>query len=222
VAKRTVRGRFITFEGGEGAGKSTQIRLLAARLDAMGIPSIQTREPGGSPGAEAIREVILENRYPLDPLAEILLFSAARADHVRHTIRPELARGRWVLCDRFVDSTRAYQGAGRTVEPATIRRLEAIAIGSTRPDLTLVLDVEPAIGLARAARRRGQNGAATDRFEHEALEFHARVRAEFLAIAAASPQRHAVIPAGGDPEQTAALIWAEAVRRIPAAAKGAR
>ncbi len=222
MAKRAVRGRFITFEGGEGAGKSTQIRLLAARLDAVGIPSVQTREPGGSPGAEAIREVILANRYPLDPLAEILLFSAARADHVRHTIRPALARGEWVLCDRFVDSTRAYQGAGRTVEPAVIKRLEAIAIGPTRPDLTLVLDVEPATGLARAAHRRGASGAATDRFEQEALEFHARVRAEFLAIALASPKRHAVIPAGGNREQTAALIWAQVVRQIPASRERAR
>ena len=146
-------GRFISFEGGEGAGKSTQARLLRDALDARGISCVPTREPGGSPGAEDIRKLLVQgdiNRW--EPVAETLLLFAARADHISRTIRPALAAGKWVICDRFTDSTYAYQGVGRNVERETIRRIETIAIDDFRPDLTLVLDISPEIGLLRAIR----------------------------------------------------------------------
>jgi dTMP kinase len=188
------RGRFITFEGGEGSGKSTQGRMLAARLEAAGIACRLTREPGGSAGAEAVRRLLLEERQPFHPLAESLLFAAARADHVKTLIEPALAAGDWVICDRFIDSTRAYQGAGRTVDKAVIEQLETLAIGTCRPDLTVILDLDPRIGLARAGARRGEAGPA-DRFEGEALAFHQRIRAAFRAIAAAEPARCLLIDA---------------------------
>jgi dTMP kinase len=191
------RGRFITFEGGEGSGKSTQGRLLAERLTAAGITCRLTREPGGSAGAEAVRRLLLEERQPFHPLAESLLFAAARADHVKTLIEPALAAGEWVICDRFIDSTRAYQGAGRTVETAVIDQLETLAIGTCRPDLTVILDLDPRLGLARADARRGTSGAA-DRFEGETLAFHERIRAAFRAIAATEPARCLLLDATAD------------------------
>jgi dTMP kinase len=191
------RGRFITFEGGEGSGKSTQGRLLAERLAAAGITCRLTREPGGSPGAEAVRHLLLEERQPFHPLAESLLFAAARADHVKALIEPTLTAGEWVICDRFIDSTRAYQGAGRTVEASVIEQLEALAVGACRPDLTVILDLDPRLGLARADARRGTSGAA-DRFEGETLAFHKRIRAAFRTIAAAEPERCLLIDATED------------------------
>lgn len=192
---------FITLEGGEGAGKSTQIRRLAAHLSAQGRRVVTTREPGGSPGAEAIRSVLLDTAMALDATTEALLFAAARRDHVRATILPALKAGEAVLCDRFIDSTRAYQGAGGDLSRAVIRRLETMAIGRTRPDLTIILDLDPAIGMARAATRRGAALATSDRFERRDAAFHARVRAEFLAIAAAEPQRCVVVDANRPPDQ---------------------
>ena len=159
-----MRGRLITFEGGEGTGKSTHSALLADRLKALGIEVVLTREPGGSPGAEAIRHVLISGAArPLGAETEALLFAAARDDHVRNTIEPALARGAWVVCDRFIDSTRVYQGILGRVDPKFIRALERVTVGDLTPDLTFIMDVPAEIGLARAHKRRGE--AAPDRFE---------------------------------------------------------
>nr|USU31866.1 dTMP kinase [Methylobacterium sp. OTU13CASTA1] len=208
-------GAFITFEGGEGAGKSTQVRRLAEHLRARtGRPVVVTREPGGSPKAEAIRAALLAGiAKPHGPFAEALLFSAARIDHLDTLIRPALARGETVLCDRFADSTRAYQGAAGGLDPALVLGLERVVVGPTRPDLTLILDLDPALGLARAAKR---SDAAPDRFEAEALEFHARLRAAFRAIAEAEPERCAIVDAGADPEAVEAAIRTAVAARLPA------
>jgi dTMP kinase len=208
-----MRGRFITFEGGEGAGKSTQLRRLAQRLRTPAREVIATREPGGSPGAEAIRYVLLSGAAkPLGADAEAILFAAARSDHVSAVIEPALRAGKWVLCDRFADSTRAYQGVLGNVDIRIINALERIAVGDTRPDLTLILDVPPELGLARAAVRRGHDEA--DRFEAESLAFHARLRDAFRAIAAREPDRCVVVDAAGDPEQIASVVWSILVERF--------
>src|ERR671929_405808 len=165
------RGKFISFEGGEGSGKSTQIRKLAERLDAARLRAIVTREPGGSPGAEVIRHVVLSGMGKLlGPDAETLLFAAARDDHVRTVIQPALSQGTWVLCDRFSDSTRAYQGRLGNVSPGVLNAMQRVTIGDLKPDLTIILDVPVEIGLKRAAARRGT--AAPDRFESEDVKFH--------------------------------------------------
>lgn len=207
------RGLFITFEGGEGAGKSTQIRLLAERLRGLGREVVVTREPGGSDGAERIREVLLAPSARFDPVAQTLLFAAARRDHVETLIRPALKRGAIVLCDRFADSTRAYQGAGGDVPRALIDRLERIAVGRCRPHLTLILDLDPRLGMQRALLRRGTPAASGDAFERQALAFHRKVRAEFLAIAKAEPMRCVVIPAGGDVETIGKAVWKAVEKR---------
>src|SRR5579871_6003325 len=165
------RGRFITFEGGEGSGKSTQIKRLSERLEAEHLHTIVTREPGGSPGAEIIRHLVLSGMGKLlGAEAETLLFAAARDDHVRTVILPALSQGTWVLCDRFSDSTRAYQGKLGKVAPAVLNAMERVTIGDLKPDLTIILDVPVEVGLKRAAARRGQN--APDRFESESVKFH--------------------------------------------------
>jgi dTMP kinase len=159
-----MRGRFITFEGGEGTGKSTHSALLAARLQSLGIRVLLTREPGGSPGAEVIRHVLLSGvAKPLGVEAEALLFAAARGDHVGSTIEPALARGTWVICDRFIDSTRVYQGALGRLDPKFIRALERVTVGDLRPDLTFILDVPADVGLARASKRRGEDAVIGSR-----------------------------------------------------------
>lgn len=201
-------GLFITLEGGEGAGKSTQIRRLAARLEALGRSVVLTREPGGSPYAERIREAILAGKgKPYGPLAEALMFSAARLDHLTQTIRPALARGDIVLCDRFADSTRAYQGAQGAVDDAELAALERVVVGETRPDLTLILDLPAETGLARADARRGGPGQKADRFESENLNFHKRLRKAFIAIAEAEPGRCRIIRADRDAEEIEFAIW---------------
>jgi dTMP kinase len=211
------KGRFITLEGGEGAGKSTQAQLLAQKLQPLGISFIVTREPGGSPGAEALRDVILSGRAaPFGSAGEAILFSAARIDHVDHTIAPALAKGAWVISDRFADSTRAYQGAAGKVDSALIASLERVAVGDVRPDLTLILDLPPEKGLARAAGRRG-TAADADRFERENLAFHETLREAFLAIARAEPTRCAVIDADRAPEEVAQAIWACVRERLASA-----
>jgi dTMP kinase len=211
------KGRFITLEGGEGVGKSTQARLLARRLEPLGVPVVVTREPGGSPGAEALREVILSGAAaPFGPGGEAILFSAARIDHIDHTIAPALARGAWVICDRFADSTRAYQGAAGKLDPALIASLERVTIGDLRPDLTLVLDLAAEKGLARAAARRGKTAKA-DRFEREGAAFHETLRQAFLEIARAEPARCAVIDADRPPEEVAQAIWACVRERLASA-----
>jgi len=199
-------GRFITFEGGEGTGKSTQAGLLAEKLKALCIGVQLTREPGGSVGAEIMRHVLLSGAAkPLGPDAEALLFAAARIDHLDMLIRPTLKRGGWVICDRFADSTRVYQGVLGNVDPKTIRALERIVVGETKPDLTFVLDVPAEEGLRRASARRG-TGAA-DRFEAETLEFHQKLRQAFLGLADQEPDRCIVIDATRPREQVADEIW---------------
>ena len=215
----TGRGKFITLEGGEGAGKSTQARLLAEHLRSLGHDCVITREPGGSPVAEALREVILSGvAAPLGPSAETVLFAAARIDHVAQTILPALARGAYVVCDRFTDSTRVYQGALGKVDPALISTLEEIAAGQCRPDLTLILDLPAQMGLARAAARRAEQAA--DRFEAEGLAYHEGLRAAFLEIAGNEPGRCKVVDAAKGPDEVAQAILA-AVQQLlgPAPAK---
>ena len=177
------RGRFITFEGGEGSGKSTQIKTLAERLNAAKLRTIVTREPGGSPGAEIIRHLVLSGMGKLlGPEAETLLFAAARDDHVRTVIEPALKQGIWVVCDRFSDSTRAYQGRLGKVAPGILDAMERVTIGDLKPDLTLILDVPVEIGMKRAAARRGTG--APDRFEAEDVKFHQELRDRFFATSA--------------------------------------
>ena len=205
------RGRFITLEGGEGTGKSTQVARLAAWLGARGVGVVTTREPGGSPGAEMIRKLLVEGPVERwDGMTEALLHFAARRDHLRSTVWPALDRGTWVVSDRFADSTLAYQGHGHGVERSVLDRLYAVAVGDFRPDLTLVLDLPIEIGLARAARRRG----AETRYESLPADFHARVRAGFLAIARDDPARCAVIDAGADVDATAAAIARTVAERL--------
>lgn len=207
------RGRFVTFEGGEGAGKSTQIKLLADRLDAEGKRVIVTREPGGSPGAEIVRHVILSGVGKLfGPEAETLLFAAARDDHVHAVIAPALAQGVWVLCDRFSDSTRAYQGQGGKVSPALMNALERVTIGGLKPDLTVILDVPVSVGMKRAAVRRGN--AVPDRFEAEGIAFHQGLRDAFRQIAADEPQRCVLVDATADQRAVADQIWGVLNRRL--------
>lgn len=194
---------FISFEGGEGTGKSTQCARLAARLKAMGAPHVLTREPGGSPGAEAIRQLLVrgpQDRWSAD--AEALLMYAARFDHVERVIAPALVAGSHVICDRFADSTRAYQGAGGA-GAGLIEALEAAMRARCWPDLTLIFDLDPTIGLARAAERAG----AETRFEDKGLAFHQRLQAAYRAIARAEPTRCLMIDAGGTPEVVEAAVW---------------
>lgn len=208
-------GRFITLEGGEGAGKSTQSERLRRRLEARGLRVLTTREPGGSPRAEAIRGFLLSGAgKPYGAFAETMLFASARADHVDRTIRPALESGAFVICDRFADSTRVYQGYVGEVPHCLISALERVATRGTRPDLTLVLDVPAKLGLARADQRREIAGGASDRFEAEGLSFHTRVRDAFLTIAGAEPERCAVIDAAGAPDSVERLIWAEVEARL--------
>ena len=187
-----MRGCFITFEGGEGSGKSTHAALLAKHLEHLDIGVVLTREPGGSAGAEIIRHILLSGiAKPLGAETEAILFAAARDDHVRKTIRPALLAGKWVICDRFIDSTRVYQGALGKVDAVLIRSLERVTVGAAMPDLTFLLDVPANVGLARAKRRRG--GSSTDRFEAESVEFHEALRCAYLALAESEPKRCVVI-----------------------------
>jgi dTMP kinase len=204
-------GKFITLEGGEGAGKSTQIRLLADRLRSRGIAVQATREPGGAPGAEAIRKLLVEGEPGRwTPLTETLLHFAARSDHLARTINPARAQGIWVISDRFADSTRAYQGAGQGIRPDVVSRLYDLTVGADGPDLTLILDLPVEIGLRRAAGR----GGAEDRYERMSVQFHETLRAGFLAIAKAEPKRCAVIDADAPVEIVAERIWAAVLDRL--------
>lgn len=205
------RGRFITFEGGEGAGKSTQVRRLAARLDSQGREVVTTREPGGSPGAESIRDLVLRGAADRwSPATETLLMYAARRDHIERVIRPALDRGAWVICDRFADSTRAYQGAAGGVDPAFISALETYVVEDTRPDLTLVFDLPAQVGLERAHARAG----AEMRFESKGMGFHERLREGFRAIAAAEPERCTLIDAADSMDAVEAAVWTAVQERL--------
>lgn len=212
-------GIFITFEGGEGAGKSTQIDRLAKKLRAKKYDVVVTREPGGSPGAEAVRHVLLSGAAePFGPRMEALLFAAARSDHVEQLIKPALAGGAVVLCDRFMDSSRVYQGVTGGLDADFMAALERVAVNGAVPDLTLILDIDPAEGLARAASRRAKDDIP-DRFEKETLAVHRRRREAFLAIAEAEPERCVVIDAAADPDAVenavTAAVFAALEQRMP-------
>lgn len=195
--KARARGRLITLEGGEGTGKSTQARRLADYLRERGKNVVITREPGGSPGAEAVRGVILSGAAaPLGPEGEALLFAAARADHVDQVIRPALEAGRYVVCDRFIDSTRVYQGMVGKVDRTLLRELEDVVASDVLPDLTVILDTEPETGLARAAQRSAS--AVVDRFEREGIAYHRSVRDAFRTLARQEPKRCVLVDAKGD------------------------
>jgi dTMP kinase len=197
-------GRFISFEGGEGSGKSTQAKRLAERLKLRGHETILTREPGGSPGAEAIRHLLLNGiAKPLGPEAETFMFAAARDDHVATLIRPALDRGAWVVCDRFVDSTRVYQGSLGNVDQRLIRALERLVVGETMPDLTFVIDVPPEVGLARAADR----GQGADRFEAEHIEYHRLLREAYREIVEREPDRCVLVDGTASIDAIAVRIW---------------
>jgi dTMP kinase len=219
VKRAPGRGRFITFEGGEGSGKSTQIKTLAERLKGAKLHTIVTREPGGSTGAEIIRHLVLSGMGKLlGPDAETLLFAAARDDHVRTVIRPALNQGSWVLCDRFSDSTRAYQGRLGKVAPALLNAMERVTIGDLKPDLTIILDVPVEVGMQRAAARRGNR--VPDRFEAEDIKFHRELREAYRQIAAAEPQRCVLIDANADANTVAANIWTTLRERFFATGAG--
>lgn len=200
------RGRFITFEGGDGAGKTTQLQALAHALRNAGLGVVCTREPGGSPGAERVRQIVVDRDAQLTPLADAMLHNGARHDHLTRTIRPALARGDWVVCDRFADSTRVYQGFGLGVPESDVDALEQMAVGTSVPDLTLILDVPVDVGL----RRVRESGARTDRYEDMAPAFHERLREGYLALARRAPQRCAVV----DADQSADAVRAEVARIV--------
>jgi len=217
VKRSPGRGRFVSFEGGEGSGKSTQIKKLAERLEASSLRALITREPGGSSGAEIIRHLVLSGMGRLlGPDAETLLFAAARDDHVRTVIQPALGQGTWVLCDRFSDSTRVYQGRLGHVSPELLNALQRVTIGDLKPDLTFILDISVEVGLKRAAVRRGNS--APGRFESEDVRFHQELREGYREIAAAEPERCVLIDATADVDTVAAQIWAVLRARLSAAA----
>jgi dTMP kinase len=208
-----LRGHFITFEGGEGSGKSTHAATLVQRLKSLGLAVVLTREPGGSTGAEIIRHILLSGiAKPLGAETEAILFAAARDDHVRHTILPALQSGQWVICDRFIDSTRVYQGALGHVDQRLIRGLERVTVGSAFPELTFILDVPAQIGLARATLRRGQDAA--DRFEAESIQFHERLRQAYRALAAEEPDRCIVVDGRAPREVVSERIWSLVQARL--------
>jgi dTMP kinase len=202
------RGRFITFEGGEGTGKSTQARKLAERLERAGIAALVTREPGGTALGEDIRGLILKDR-PQDPLTELLLFLAARAEHMTAVIRPALDEGTWVISDRFVDSTRVYQGKLYAIEPELIALLEKYTVGHEIPDLTLILDLPPEAGLERAASR-----GTLSRYDAERIETHQTLREGFLEIATAEPERCVLIDGNLAIDSVATAVWQAVHERL--------
>ena len=206
------RGKLISFEGGEGTGKSTQTRLLKSALEARGKRVVLTREPGGSPGAEEIRKLVVEGEpQRWTPLSETLLFIAARADHVARVIEPALARGEWVVSDRFSDSTYVYQGVARGLGTDKVRRLQEAALGSFAPDLTIVLDLDPAEGLKRAG---GRGPGSETRFERFDADFHQKLRAAFRDIAKAEPKRCVLIDTARPPDAVAADVWRAVEERL--------
>ena len=208
-----MRGHFITFEGGEGSGKSTHAATLAQRLKSIGLEVVLTSEPGGSTGAEVIRHILLSGiAKPLGAETEAILFAAARDDHVRSTILPALEAGHWVICDRFIDSTRVYQGALGHVDQRLIRSLERVTVGPAVPELTFILDVPTEIGLARAKSRRGQ--ATADRFEAESMDFHEKLRQAYRALAAEEPERCIVIDGRAPRDVVAERIWSVVRERL--------
>jgi dTMP kinase len=208
-----MRGHFITFEGGEGSGKSTHAAMLAQKLKSLSIPVVLTREPGGSTGAEIIRHILLSGvAKPLGAETEAILFAAARDDHVRSTILPALTAGQWVICDRFIDSTRVYQGILGNVDPRLIRSLERVTVGAAVPELTFILDVPAKIGLARATVRRGKDLA--DRFEAESIDYHEKLRTAYRALADEEPKRCFVVDGRAPRDIVAERIWHAVEQRL--------
>ncbi|MGI4819494.1 MAG: dTMP kinase [Janthinobacterium lividum] len=206
-----MRGRFITFEGGEGAGKTTQARLLAERLRAQGIDVVQTREPGGSPGAEEIRAIAVSgDAERWSARTETLLMYASRSDHLERKILPALDEGKWVVCDRFADSSRAYQGAGGGAPDSLIEALDEHVVGDNQPNLTVVFDIPVEVGLERAFGR----GLFETRFESKGLEFHQKLREGFLEVAVRHPERCVVLDATGEVEEVAERLWAVVEERL--------
>ena len=224
-ASQASRARFITFEGGEGVGKSTQVKRLLTNLADGSIQAVRTREPGGTAKAEAVRSFILQGRSESwGPGGEAVLFAAARLNHVNELIAPNLAAGKWVISDRFHDSTRAYQGLTGGVDDKLIVALEALALDGHAPDLTIVLDMDPEVAFQRVAQRALEDGLALtgDRFEKEDIEWHKRLRASFLAIARANPDRCVVISAEQSEDALEADIWSLVSTRFPELAGRAR
>lgn len=208
-------GQFITFEGGEGTGKTTQVQLLASLLRARGHDVVTTREPGGAAGADTIRSLLVSGATDKwDPLSESLLLFAARREHLIKTIWPALEQGAWVLCDRFADSTLAYQGYGHSVPIEFIENLYDVVVGEFVPDLTLILDIDVEIGLARANARNTDTASREDRFERMDIAFHERLRTGFLDIARNDPGRCAVIDADNQPDIVGAEIWKTVETRL--------
>jgi dTMP kinase len=205
-----MRGLFVTFEGGEGSGKSTQITRLASRLRTRGLDPLVTREPGGTPLAESIRGLLLDPGRAAAPVSEALLMEAARADLVGSVIGPALAAGRPVLCDRYADSTLAYQGAGRGLDSAMLGAWNAAATGGLTPDLTLLFDVPVEVGL----ERRSGDARETNRLDREPRDFHERVRARYLALAAAEPARWVVLDATRPPDEIESRAWSAVEQRL--------
>ena len=205
----TQPGKFITFEGPEGSGKSTQSKRLAQRLEKAGHAVLMTREPGGTPTGEAIRGLLQHDHAgePICPAAELLLFEASRAQLVGRVIQPALAKGTWVVCDRFTDSTAAYQGYGRGFDLAAILELNRVAVQGSEPDLTFLLDVETQTGLGRMSHRNRQTNVASDRFEREAVEFHERIRAGYLQLARRWPERIRIVNGMRDEASVEADVW---------------
>jgi len=204
-------GKFISFEGGEGSGKSTQLKLLARAFEASGQAFVSTREPGGTPGGEQIRNLLVTGAADAwDPVSETLLFYAARCEHVNRLIKPALDEGKHVLCDRFADSTIVYQGIGKNLSEAYVQNLHRLTLGNFMPDLTFILDIEPSAGLARAKSRAGNE----TRFEEMELDFHARIRSGFLSIAARKPMRCVVVDAKQTPEAMHRAIIAALAERL--------
>ena len=224
-APKASRARFITFEGGEGVGKSTQVKRLLHHLQQQAIDAVRTREPGGTPRAEAIRSFILQGRSESwGAGAEAVLFAAARLDHVNQLVAPNLRNGVWVLSDRFHDSTRAYQGLTGGVNDKLIEALETLALDGHTPDLTIVLDMDPEAAFQRVAQRALEDGLALtgDRFEKEELDWHKRLRDAFLAIARANPDRCVVISADQSEDELEAAIWQAVTRRFPELLRGSQ
>jgi dTMP kinase len=205
---------FIAFEGGEGSGKSSQVKLLAEWLIGQGQPVFATHEPGATSVGKAIRSLLLETDEQITPRSEALLFAADRAHHVETELRPMLADGRHVLCDRYIDSSIAYQGTGRTLSTAEVARLSRWATEGLLPDLTVLLDIDPAIGLARAGGRTSAAASGLDRLEREQADFHERVRAGFRELAGRAPERYLVLDATRPAAELAAEIAAEVLPRL--------
>jgi dTMP kinase len=219
----TARGVFITLEGGDGTGKSTQAKLLQQALAAQGRNIVATREPGGAPQAEKIRDLLLQrDSGDFDPLTEVLLLFAARREHIVNRILPALAAGQWVISDRFADSSRAFQGYGMGVPLEAIENLYELVAGDMRPDLTFVFDIDPEIGLARSLKRHSAQASGEDRYERMGLAFHQRLRQGFLEIARQEPERCVVIDAAGDAGDIHRRILETVEARFGAAVKEAR